>query len=114
MGSETNWVKVVRAVFNRTMETNSYKAADNEAPMAYEDQEKVMKEMMVDNGFSCEIVAHNWPVDDRRDRFSNMETKLNQLENKVGYKGDKKSPTASRALVGNKEVCHKFNSAEGN
>ena len=45
--SESDRVKLIRALFNRVMEDNSFRAADNEAPMEYEEIEKLMKETLI-------------------------------------------------------------------
>ena len=50
-GNEKDRVKLVRAMFNRVMEDNAFRAADNEPPLSYEDIEKVMKDILIGNKY---------------------------------------------------------------
>ena len=96
------------------MEINAWRAADNEPPMPYDEMESMLKEMMIDNGFSGEVQTGNMrPLDNRQDKLSSLENKVSALENRY-QKRPEPPNTNNRAVVNGKDVCHKFNSAEGN
>ena len=48
---EGDRVKLIRTVLNRVMEDNTFKAANGEEPMPYEDMERIMKDILI--GKSC-------------------------------------------------------------
>ena len=96
------------------MEINAWRAADSEPPMPYEEIESMLKEMMIDNGFSGEIqTGSNRSLDNRQDKISSLESKVSALETKYQKRPDAPPKTNNRAVVNGKDVCHKFNSAEG-
>ena len=45
--TEGDRVKLVRAVFNRIMEDNAFRAADGEDPLSYDEMERIMKDIMI-------------------------------------------------------------------
>ena len=93
------------------MESNAWLAADNEPPMPYTEMESLFKEIMTDSGYSGEVQVGIRL--DGRDKISNLENKLSALENRLQRKGETSKPTTSRPMIEGRDVCFKFNSADG-
>ena len=89
--------------------------------MEYDDIEKVVKELLADNGFSSSIqAASSRPQEGSSDKLAMLERQMSALQDKLGKRSDNSSynkpgnsGNAERAMLNGKEICHKFNSAEG-
>ena len=109
--TESNRIKLISSVFNRVMEDNTYRAADKEHFLSYEEIEKILKETLIDNGMSAEVQSGT-SRPEGRDRSGNMEGRLASLENKLSNNKERREPKTdiSKALVNGREICYKFNS----
>ena len=133
--NDSDRVKLIRAVFNRVMETNAFRAADGEDPMSYEAIEQVLKDLLIgnfsifrnsvpilscsDNGLSAEVPQAARPNQQPAgDRLALLEGKLARLEARPRHEGSRDT-TGSRdnnrrkTMHNGREVCFHFNSREG-
>ena len=53
--SDSNRVKLIRALFNHVMEEKAHWAAELIAPLPYEEMERVLKDILIGNGVSAEF-----------------------------------------------------------
>jgi len=79
--------------------------------LSYDDIEKVMKDVLIDNGISGGKKARQGSQPQGRDRLAEIESKLAQLQ-KFPKTGDI-SQTEKRAMVNGKEACMFFNTRGG-
>ena len=134
--TEGDRVKLVRAVFNRVMEDNAFRAADGEDPLPCDDIERIMKDILIgkklsqfqnslliecvlDNGVSSEVPqtqrqGHGQSNRNSGDRLSTLEGKLARLENKPRQDvRDNRDSKRKPAIHNGREICFGFNTKEG-
>ena len=91
------------------MEANAWRAAEKEPPLPFEEIETMLKECLIDSGVSSEVQVRSGQAVDF-DKISALERQVADLQSG----NENKNNLFKKAVLNGKELCHKFNSHEGN